>query len=298
MAGLVELRMHDAVEVALGVNGMAPVGQTTFKPVDGPTAALRLTEPAKLKVLVRETVMDEPEVPVLILPELAEIVKSPTWMTAEVDCEKDPGEPVATIVTLYVPGVVELRAHFGEMAALAESGVAMVEQVMVRPAEEVPVNVTVPEKLLVLVIKTVIAPAAPELKSAGVFVDTLKPPTLLVNVVLRVSPPPMAIMLTVKVPGVVDVGWQVPVTGVVPLTLRVLGQPGLRPVPGEVDVAIVMVPVNPLVGVMVMVELPEAPELKSAGDVAKIEKSGAKVTYTEREMTCVSLPLVAYTWTK
>ena len=84
-----------------------------------------------------------------------------------------------------------------------------------------------------------------------------------------------------------------PLTG----TVRLLGQPGVRPVLGEVDVAIVTVPANPFDGMMVIVELPEAPELKSAGDVATSEKVGAKLTYTERDMTCVSLPLVAYTWT-
>jgi len=75
---LVELNVHDAVEVALAVSGVAPVGQTTLKPVDGPTTALRLTEPTKLYVLVREIVTDAPDAPALKLPELAEIVKSPT----------------------------------------------------------------------------------------------------------------------------------------------------------------------------------------------------------------------------
>jgi len=78
MPELVELSVHDATEVALAVNGTAPVGQTTFKPTDGPTTALRLTEPAKLNVLVTEIVMDAPEAPALKLPELAEITKSPT----------------------------------------------------------------------------------------------------------------------------------------------------------------------------------------------------------------------------
>jgi len=149
----------------------------------------------------------------------------------------------------------------------------------------------------VLVIRTVILPAAPELKSAGVFTDILKPPTLLVNVVLRVSPPPVAVILTVYVPGIVEVGRQIPVTDPFPLRVRLLGQPGLRPVVGEVDVVMATVPVNPLKGVMVIAELPEAPELKSAEDVATIEKLGAKVTYTETVKKCVMLPLVAYTWT-
>jgi hypothetical protein len=51
---------------------------------------------------------------------------------------------------------------------------------------------------------------------------------------------------------------------------------------GEVDVLMVTVPVNPFNGVMVIVEVPMAPELKSAGEVAVIPKLGAKVTYTLR----------------
>jgi hypothetical protein len=150
-----------------------------------------------LRLLVRETVMDDPEVPVLMLPELAEIVKSPTWTMALVDCDKVPGEPVAIIVTLYVPGVVELRAQTGEGFALGESVTVAIGHVTVRPAEEVPIKVTLPEKLLVLVSRIVSSPRAPELKSPGLFADILKPPTLLVNVVLRISPPPVAIILTV-----------------------------------------------------------------------------------------------------
>jgi hypothetical protein len=70
--------MHDAVAVRLAVNGIAPPGQTTFKPIAGLTTALRLTDPWKLYLLVREIVMEAPEAPELKLPELAEIVKSPT----------------------------------------------------------------------------------------------------------------------------------------------------------------------------------------------------------------------------
>jgi hypothetical protein len=69
--------MHEAVEVELGVIGMAFVGQSIVKPADGLVNELRLTEPAKLNVLVREIVMDVPVAPTLKLPELAEIAKSP-----------------------------------------------------------------------------------------------------------------------------------------------------------------------------------------------------------------------------
>ena len=102
------------------------------------------------------------------------------------------------IVTVYVPGVVELRVQPGETFAPGERVTATVGQVTVRPVgEDFPVKVTLPEKLLVLVIRAVILPAAPELKSAGVFADIVKPPTLLVNVALRVSPPLVAVIVTV-----------------------------------------------------------------------------------------------------
>jgi hypothetical protein len=65
-----------------------------------------------------------------------------------VDCEKVPGEPVATIVTKYVPAVVELRVQVDERFAAVELVTETVGQVTVRPVEEeVPVKVTVPENL-------------------------------------------------------------------------------------------------------------------------------------------------------
>ena len=78
MSGLVELSVHDATEVALAVKGMALVGHTMFNPLDGITAASRITDPAKLYVLVRETIIDAPRTPTFTLPEPVEIVKAPT----------------------------------------------------------------------------------------------------------------------------------------------------------------------------------------------------------------------------
>jgi len=110
---------------------------------------------------------------------------------------KDPGEPVATIVTEYVPAVVELTVQADETLALAEIVTATVGQVTVRPVEEeVPVKVTLPEKLSILEIWTGISPVAPELKSTEVFADIWKPPTLLTNVALRVTPAFVAVIST------------------------------------------------------------------------------------------------------
>jgi hypothetical protein len=84
------------------------------------------------------------------------------------------------------------------MVALDERDTATEGHVTVRPAgEEVPVNVTLPEKSSMLEICTVISPAAPELKSTGVFADILKEPTLLAKKVwLCVIAPLVAIIWT------------------------------------------------------------------------------------------------------
>jgi hypothetical protein len=67
-------------------------------------------------------------------------------------------------------------------------------------------------------------------------------------------------------------GAHVPVTDPV-VTVRLAGQFAVRPVAGETTVLRVTVPVKVPSGVTVIVELPVAPVLKSAGDVAEIEKS-------------------------
>jgi hypothetical protein len=87
--------------------------------------------------------------------------------------------------------------------------------------------------------------------------------------------------------GVVEVGVQVPVTA--PLaTIKVAGQLAVRPVAGETVVVRVTVPAKLPIGVIVMVELPEAPLLKSAGEEAVIEKSnGANVNVAVVEWAAV-----------
>ena len=79
MPAVVDARVHDAVTVALAVMAVAVVGHVTVNPVAGVTAEARVTEPAKLKVLVRVTVIAEPVAPLLKLTgEDTESVKSPT----------------------------------------------------------------------------------------------------------------------------------------------------------------------------------------------------------------------------
>ena len=63
-------------------------------------------------------------------------------------------------------------------------------------------------------------------------------------------------------------------TALGPVITRLGGQLAVRPVDGETVVVKVTVPVKPPIGVTVIVELlPVAPVLKSAGEVAEIEKS-------------------------
>ena len=56
-------------------------------------------------------------------------------------------------------------------------------------------------------------------------------------------------------------------------TVRLVGQLAARPVAGETTVVKLTAPVKPPDGVTVIVELPVAPVLKSAGELAVIVKS-------------------------
>ena len=70
---------QNALAVPLAVTGDAVDGQLTVRPFDGFTVEARLMEPAKLKVLLRETVTDTPGVPELKSTGVTvEIVNPPT----------------------------------------------------------------------------------------------------------------------------------------------------------------------------------------------------------------------------
>ena len=64
-------------------------------------------------------------------------------------------------------------------------------------------------------------------------------------------------------------------------TVRLAGQLAARPAAGETIVVRLTAPVKPPDGVTVIVELPVAPVLKSAGEVAVIEKSPPKVNVAD-----------------
>ncbi len=79
---------------------VAVAGQVTVSPVVGLVTAVRLTIPAKLKVLVRVTDIAAPVAPLLKLTGVpTDIVKSPTWTIEEADWDAVPGEPAPVIVT-------------------------------------------------------------------------------------------------------------------------------------------------------------------------------------------------------
>ena len=69
--------------------------------------------------------------------------------------------------------------------------------------------------------------------------------------------------------------------------MRLVGQFAARPVEGETTVVSETAPVKPPIGVMVIVELPVAPVLKSAGEDAEIVKSPVKVKVIEKEWDAV-----------
>ena len=71
--------MHDAATVAFAVM-LTGAGHVTVNPVTGLVTGVRLTVPAKLKVLVRLTDIAEPVAPELkFTGEPTLIVNSPTW---------------------------------------------------------------------------------------------------------------------------------------------------------------------------------------------------------------------------
>ena len=75
---VVELKVQEAATVAFAVI-LTGAGQVTVNPVAGLITAVRVTVPAKLNVLVRETEIAEPVAPELKLTGLPTlIVKSPT----------------------------------------------------------------------------------------------------------------------------------------------------------------------------------------------------------------------------
>jgi hypothetical protein len=74
----VDARVQEAATVAFAVI-LTGAGQVTVSPVTGLVTGVRVTVPAKLKVLVRETEMADPVAPELKLTGVpAEIVKPPT----------------------------------------------------------------------------------------------------------------------------------------------------------------------------------------------------------------------------
>jgi len=78
---VVDARVQEAATVAFAVI-LTGAGHVTVNPVAGLVTAVRVTVPAKLNVLVRETEIAEPVAPELKLTGVVvDIVKSPTCET-------------------------------------------------------------------------------------------------------------------------------------------------------------------------------------------------------------------------
>ncbi len=76
---VVELKVHEALVVVFAVTVVAVAGQIAVSPAVGLVTALRLTLPAKFRVLVRLTDIVAPEDPLLKLTGVPTLMlKSPT----------------------------------------------------------------------------------------------------------------------------------------------------------------------------------------------------------------------------
>ncbi len=77
---MVDDREQEEVTVALAVMATAVAGQVMVRPAGA--VPVSVMDPAKLNVLVSETLTETPVWPTLRLAPVAEIVKSPTWTVA------------------------------------------------------------------------------------------------------------------------------------------------------------------------------------------------------------------------
>ena len=75
-----ELSEQEEVTVAFAVMATAVTGHVMVRPAGA--VPVRVMEPAKLNVLVRETPTETPACPTLRFAPVATIVKSPTWTVA------------------------------------------------------------------------------------------------------------------------------------------------------------------------------------------------------------------------
>ena len=158
------------------------LGHATVRPVFGLTDEASVMFPAKLKLLTRDTEAEVPEAPRFTLTSglAVEMVKSPTWTTDEACCEVVPGKPELVTVTRYIPAVEEDNPQDALLVPLAVMGIAVAGQFTVRPLDGFTVEARLmePAKLKVLLREMAIdTPDVPELKSTGVTVEIVNPPT-------------------------------------------------------------------------------------------------------------------------
>lgn len=148
--GVEEPSAQDATTVPFSAR--IPPEQSTDNPVLGLVVGTRLTDPAKLFLLVRVAWMKTPVTPEFRLVEdWTEMVKSPTWTVTTAEWSAVPGDPVAETVVGYMLDVIELREQSAREVPLGARATEVVGQLIVNPdGVEEAVNVTPPAKLKVL----------------------------------------------------------------------------------------------------------------------------------------------------
>ncbi len=235
--------------MVLAAKVTAVEGQVAVRPAVRLNPKLRPTEPAKSKVLVSKTGMEEPKAPEFKLTgPMAEIVKSPTWTTAAAEWDAAPRAPAAVVVTEYVPAIVEFKAHEDDIVTFAVILMAVAGQLTVNPVSGLMTEprLTVPAKLKVLVrITGSVAPVAPELKFTGVPTMIAKSPTCTTARAEWDAVPgePEPLIVIRYVPAVVELRLHDKEAVALALKIvRVAGQANVRPAVGLTDEATVTLP--------------------------------------------------------
>jgi hypothetical protein len=255
------------------------------------TVSVKVTTPVNpfTAVTVMVDVADEPAL--TAAGEDALIVKSgaaPKVKVAVAEWDSDPLVPVT--VTVKVPVVVDVQ----DRVAVPEP-VTLVELIglQVSPEGTVSVRPTEPAKPpmpVTVIVEVRLDPAVPDGEVAAI----VKSWNWNVAVVEWVREPLVPVMERAYVFATVALHDTVAVPE--PVTELGVIEPQVKPVGAE-SVRLTM-PVNPFNAVTVIVEVAETPTSTAAGDVAVIEKSGAKLTVNVAVALWVRDPLVPVTVTE
>jgi hypothetical protein len=106
---VLEVNVQDAIRTALADNAIGVVGQETVRPSGD--VGVRLTLPLKFSLDVSVTFSNALVWPMFKSRPAADIEKSPTLTVNTKERLSEVAESEPFIVTVYVPGVVDLNAH-------------------------------------------------------------------------------------------------------------------------------------------------------------------------------------------